>query len=64
MESSDTISPTTSVIVAAIFPSVLLFMSEIMPFLPNKYNGIVHGVYTVLTDLYNVYKNSRTGNAV
>ncbi len=32
-------------IFVAVVPSVLLFISEVMPFLPTKYNGIVHMIY-------------------
>lgn len=36
----------------AIIPSILLFISESLPFIPNKYNGISHLIYHILKDIY------------
>jgi hypothetical protein len=39
-------------ILLTIFPSILLLISEVLPFLPTKYNGIAHVVYDILKDVY------------
>ena len=35
----------------ATIPSILLFVSEIMPFLPTRYNGTVHLLYEMAKDV-------------
>jgi hypothetical protein len=35
----------------SIIPSVLLFVSEVLPFLPNKYNGIAHFLYEIAREI-------------
>lgn len=42
----------------AIIPSILLFISESLPFVPNKYNGITHLIYHILKDLYDDTKKA------
>jgi hypothetical protein len=41
----------SSSLLIAIVPSLLLFVSEILPFVPVKYNGIAHAVFEVAKDI-------------
>ncbi len=48
---------TTQAIVGISVPVLLLVISEIMPFVPNRYNGILQTIAIIIKDLYRIYKN-------
>jgi hypothetical protein len=42
----------TQSIIGITIPVVLLLISELMPFIPNRYNGLIHTIYIVLKEVY------------
>lgn len=47
-------------IIYTIISIVMLVISEIMPFLPNKYNGIAHSLYLCLNDTKDLVRELNT----
>jgi hypothetical protein len=57
MTNTTTPELTTQAIVGISVPVVLLIISELMPFVPNRYNGILQTIAIIIKDLYRIYKN-------
>lgn len=41
---------------------VLLIISESLPFIPVKYNGIVHSISTIIKNVYEKYNKIENNN--
>jgi hypothetical protein len=48
---------TPQAIIGISVPVVLLIISELLPFVPNRYNGILQTIAIIIKDLYRIYKN-------
>lgn len=44
-------------IIITIISICLLVISEILPFVPVRYNGLIHSVYICLSDTKKVFEN-------
>ena len=47
----------------AIIPSLLLLISEVLPFVPVKYNGISHALYEILKAIQHSPPLASTGGS-
>jgi hypothetical protein len=56
MNSTSTeLKPTTENIISVVVPIILLIISEILPFVPNRYNGILQTISVIIKDFWKYY---------